>query len=292
MIKLSILLIFLMTQIIGFQVNAAGSKVSEKTSPIIDLAFLHLELRYADLDHNAKLIENGIKLAVANGAKWVLTPELTYTGYRFDLKIGTDWIAEGPDKYVKRIQELSKKYNVTVFLSHLEKDEKAINSAIDQPIYNTLFVINNQGEIIGKHRKINIIPVSESWSTAGQSPAIVNVEGHKVGLLICADAWPTSHTKTLLDNGAEMIVSSASWAPGMYGPGETWEKRSLESGLPLFVNNRTGVERDFDLRESNSVVSFNGKRLLTHISDQSKVVLIKWDNDKKKIIEHKSLILE
>ena len=236
---------------------------SANDESVIKIAMLHLELQYADLEYNAALIESGIELAAQKGADWIMTPELSLTGYRFDLKIGTDWISSGPDKYVKRVQLLAKKYNVSIFLSHLERVEIASKpeDLEESEIFNTLFVIDPSGEIIGRHKKINIIPISESWSSAGTKATLVNVGHHKVGLLICADAWPNKHAQNLKEQGADIILSSASWAPGEYGPVDTWEKRSQETGLPIVVNNRTGVERQFDLSRSVSVVSYQGGRV-------------------------------
>ena len=267
----------------GSNTKAEGSNTKAEGS--IKIAMLHLALNYADLKHNAALIESGIKLAARHRADWVMTPELSLTGYRFDLKIGIDWISNGPDYYVKQVQSLAKKHQVTVFLSHLER--VASNSAQESDIFNTLFVIDQTGTIIGRHRKINTIPVAESWSKAGQMATVIEVDQHKVGLLICADAWPDFHARTLKAKGANLILSSASWAPGKYGPGDTWEKRSHETGLPLFVNNRTGIEREFDLSESTSVVSFQGRRLMSHQSRHSTLIMIEWDAKDHKLHSYK-----
>ena len=252
----------------------------------IKVAMLHLELKYADLDHNAQLIEAGIELAAKQGADWVMTPELALTGYRFDLKIGTDWVVDGPDQYVQRIQQLAEQHRITIFLSHLERIGSDSDNIKKTKLFNTLFVIDHSGEIIARHRKINTIPIAESWSSAGNEPTIVTVDQQKIGLLICADAWPEAHAKRLKEQGAELILSSASWAPGEYGPGDTWEKRSRETELPIFVNNRTGIEREFDLRNSVSAVSHLGERLLSHQSSNSQVVLINWDTQKNSLLNH------
>lgn len=255
----------------------------------LSIAMLHLELRFADLEHNAALIKKGIELASIHNADWVMTPELSHTGYRFDLKLGTDWIPNGPDNYVREVQILAKQHQLVVFLSHLEgiDDEPEKRS-----LFNTLFVIDRAGDIVGRHKKINIIPISESWSTAGIKPSVVNVDGYKVGLLICADAWPTTHAQNLTDQGADLILSSASWAPGKYGPGETWEKRSKETGLPIFVNNRTGIERQFDLTGAVSVLSYQGKQLVSHQSPNSQLVIINWDTKTNALIDTYSIDIE
>ena len=115
---------------------------------------------------------------------------------------------------------------------------------------------------------------------------MVSVDQQQVSLLICADAWPKTHVQSLKEQGARIIVSSASWAPGEYGPGNTWEKRSEESNLAIFVNNRTNVEREFDLTESESVISYNRQRLMTHTSPDSQLVMIEWTSQQNKILNH------
>lgn len=245
---------------------------------------LHLELEYADLEHNLALIKTGIELAAAHRADWVITPELALTGYRFDLKLGVSWIEQGPDRYVQAIQTLARENQLVIFLSHLE--------GIDDQRYNTLFVIDRNGDIIGRHNKINTIPVAEDWSTAGLEALPTMVDGYRVGLLICADVWPAEHVESLRKQGADLILSSASWAPGQYGPGDVWERRSRESGLPILVNNRTGLEREFDLTASQSVVSIAGERVYTHSSDTSALVLLDWNVNTKALNSSRSLPID
>lgn len=257
-----------------------------KKNPIIKFALLHLDLKYADLNSNYILLKKAIKIAAKEGAKWIVTPELVLTGYRFDQKIGTDWIHPGTDKWVKGLQNLTSALKINLFLSHLEKDPK------NNHIYNTLFVINTKGNILTRHHKINTIPISEAWSTPGSSAQIIELEGHKVGLLICADAWPKKHAAELKIKGAELIISTANWAPGKYGPKDTWESRSQETGLPLFVANRTGIEGKFDLTKAQSVVVSRGNRLITHTSKTSSILIFNWNQKTQKIISKKVLYIE
>jgi len=253
---------------------------SQQSVTELSIAMLHIAPKLikteSDLTHNAKLIEQGMRQAKAQGAQWVLTPELALTGYKFKHTLGTNWIKAGTDRWTQYLQGIAKELNLVLFLSHLEQNPNTLKS------YNTLFVINRAGQIIHRHQKINTIPGSESWSTKGTQTSVVNVDNINVGLLICADAWPTTHAASLKNKGAELIISSANWAPGLYGPGNTWQKRSNETNLPIFVNNRTGIEFDFDMTKSNSVVTIpqpelaldTKNRLFEHASlDNTLVVL-------------------
>lgn len=259
------------------------------TSPDADpqplkIALLHLNPKLGELDSNLALVEAGIHQAAKLGAQWIVTPELSLTGYRFDKAIGIDWIADGPDQRVRQLQQLADRLDITLFLSHLEKSGSGSQDPQQADSYNTLFVIDPQGEIIARHRKINTIPVSEAWSTPGTLATVAKIGSLKVGLLICADAWPQKHARALQQQGADLIISSANWPPGQYGPKDVWELRSKETGLPLFINNRTGIEGTFDMRKAQSVVAFNGQRLLQHASEDSSLVLVEWNIQQQQLV--------
>lgn len=258
-------------------VSAAADKPAT-----IKLAMLHLSLSYAELEANHALIEKATRKAAAEGAQWIVTPELALTGYRFDMVLGTDWIEAGADGYVRKLQLLADELNIVLFLSHLEENEN------DGKRYNTMFVIDRQGDIMGKHYKINTIPISEDWSTPGMGTDPIEIDGYSVGLLICADAWSDEHAQSLKLKGAQLIISSASWAPGEYGPGDTWEKRSKQTKLPVFVANKTGTERNIDLRDAVSAVSVMGQRVISHTSDESTILLVDW-NQVEQRVEHQQV---
>ncbi|WP_420589489.1 adenosylcobinamide amidohydrolase [Bacterioplanoides sp.] len=257
------------------------------------IAFLHLDPKLGDLDGNTQLLTQAIQQAAAAGAEWILTPELALSGYRFTLAIGEDWIQPAPDQWTRQLQTLADDLDVVLFLGHVEQ-------ASDGNKYNTLFVIGRDGEIIGKHHKIQTIPVSEAWSTKGTEPQLVTVDNQQVGLLICADAYRDSHANKLKQAGADLIISAANWAPGEYGPRDSWRQRSLETGLPLFVNNRTGLEvrppvegttSQFDLRQAISAVAYQGKHQVEHQNSGNSILLVNWDFETQALVSQRSFEL-
>ena len=207
---------------------------------VLTLAFLHMKPEVGEMAANTAWITQAMTVAADYSVDWVLTPELALTGYYFTKKIGTDWIVEN-DPWVEQLKQSAARHKQVLFLSHVEKLTGSPN------LYNSLFVIDQDGELLGAHHKINTIPISEAWSTKGDKATVLTVGARKVGLLICADAWPAQHAKNLAEQGAELIVSTANWGPGKHGPQDTWEQRSEETGLPVFVNNRTGKEGTLDM---------------------------------------------
>jgi predicted amidohydrolase len=236
------------------------------------VAFLHLEPMLCDIDHNRGLVESAVKTAAAQGADWAVTPELCIPGYLFMGQIGTDWIRPQPDEWMQGFCQLVKQHHMTVFLSHPERDPDT------DKLYNTVFVISPQGEIIGKHRKIKALGGPEAWSTPGREVDPIDCNGIKVGILICADAYRNEVAQELKDKGAQILVSPAAWGPGGCAPAGEWEQRTLDTGLPIMVCNRSGIERhDLDCREAESVVAAHGVRLLSSFSDRSVVLTFDWD---------------
>ena len=140
-------------------------------------------------------------------------------------------------------------------------------------------MIAANGAILGTHRKINTLRVgSEAWSTPGTKAVAVPVPPFtRVGMLICADAYTSEIAKNLLNQGAQLLVSSAAWAPGLHGPNGEWERCTRDTGLPLIVCNRTGPDRTLDFRQAESVVAKDGRRLLSLSSARSVIFAIEWD---------------
>lgn len=236
---------------------------------------LHLSPELADVAHNRALAEQGLARAAEMGAQWVITPELFVTGYKFAEMIGTDWILPQPDEWMQTFCARVREHGVTVFLSHPERDREA------GLMYNTVFVIGPDGSIIGRHRKVKALRGPEAWSSPGDDVAPIDCGGTAVGVVICADAYRNDVAGILKDRGAQILVSPASWGPGDCGPLGEWEQRTLDTGLPIMVCNRSGWEADdLDFNEAVSVVAMNGERVLqAFCGEESAVLVFDWDLD-------------
>jgi len=238
----------------------------------IRIALLHLAPTTSKVAQNRALVKRATQMAAESGADWVVTPELCIPGYMFMKQIGTDWILPQPDAWMKDYCQMVGRLGLTVFLSHPERDPKT------DKLYNTAFVINADGNIVGKHSKIKALRGAEGWSTAGAEIEPVECDGVKVGILVCADAYKNEVAGELKDKGAQLYVSPVSWGPGQCAPDGEWEQRSLDNDLPIIVCNRSGQEdEELDYRKAESVVAKDGRRLLEATSDKSVILSFDWD---------------
>ena len=238
------------------------------------IALLHIAPVTCDIDHNRQLVERAVATAAGLGAQWAVTPELCIPGYLFLDQMGSDWIAPQPDPWMQGFCQRVKEHGITVFLSHPERDPAS------GKMYNTVFVIDPEGRIIGKQRKVKALRGAERWSTPGWKISPVDCGGIKVGVLICADAYKNDIAEVMKDKGAQVLVSSVAWGPGGCGPDGEWEARSLDTGLPIIVCNRSGQEEgELDYRHAESVVAQDGRRVLEATSDRSVILSFDWDMD-------------
>jgi predicted amidohydrolase len=182
--------------------------------------------------------------------------------------LGTDWIVEQPDTWMRRLGELSAKLGVVSFVSHPERD------IASGRLFNSVFVIGRDGRLLGRHRKLHPTPISEGWASGGELGRPVLVDGLQVGLLVCADAYAAEPALCLRDAGAQLFVSSAAWWPGEWGPNGEWEGRTLDTGLPLIVCNRTGHDGGSDMIDAESVIVDRGVKLLTLRSPESTAFVV------------------
>ena len=98
-------------------------------------------------------------------------------------------------------------------------------------IYNTALLISSRGEILGKHRKINILDIAQDIYSTGTSLSVIETQLGKIGVDICADNFPDTYAigHTLARMGADIILSPCSWAippdySGNPNPCWMWEK--------------------------------------------------------------------
>ena len=237
-------------------------------SSSLRVGLLHLAPEAGAVEHNRALLEKATTVAADMGAAWLVSGELIVPGYRFHPLIGTDWITSQPDAWMRRFAQLTASLGVVSFVSHPERDNGS------GKFFNTLFIIGRKGHVLGRYQKLHPTPGAEDWSSPGTPGHPVEVDGISVGLLICADACSPEPALRLRELGAELLISAAAWWPGDHGPNGEWEARSLDTGLPMIVCNRTGVDGDSQLADAESVVIDNGRRLTTLRSPNSAVFVI------------------
>lgn len=110
-----------------------------------------------------------------------------------------------PGSFSKVFTDLAKEHNIYICVGLTEK--------VGDVNYNTSLLIDNTGEVIGTHRKINLLVVEHPYYQVGTSLNVIDTPFGKIGLNICADNYQDSlHIgHALARMGAQIILSPSSW---------------------------------------------------------------------------------
>jgi len=110
-----------------------------------------------------------------------------------------DEIAEPiPGPTTERLGELARKYRMYVVAALGEREGQAI--------YNTAVLIDRQGKVAGKYRKV-YIPEGEfdQGVAQGDSYPVFDTDFGRIGIMICWDSWFVDPARALSLQGAEVI---------------------------------------------------------------------------------------
>jgi predicted amidohydrolase len=110
-----------------------------------------------------------------------------------------------PGKFSNFFCDLAKTQNIWLCLGLTEKTATKN--------YNTALLIDNNGTIVLKYSKINLLEVEFPYYEVGQRLEVVDTPFGKIGLNICADNYIDSiyNGHMLARMGAQLILSPSSW---------------------------------------------------------------------------------
>ncbi len=80
-------------------------------------------------------------------------------------------------------------------------------------IYNTWYVVNRVGEHVGSYDKRQLFNHELATRTPGGTPGVFDVDGIRVGVLICGDLWFPDLARELVDRVDVLCVPAATVVP-------------------------------------------------------------------------------
>lgn len=206
---------------------------------------------------NLKRLSVLVQEAAQSGARIVVLPELCATGYSFmDTTAAAEEaeaIAPGAMTY-DVMAALASKYNVHIFYGLIESDKGKL--------YNSQVCISPD-KVAESVRKINRWANDFLWAEPGRSnPPVVEIDGLRVGLLICRDVRDKVNSKwtDLYSPGdADVVCLSANWGKGGF-PSTSWMDFVEENKTALVISNRYGLESNNDFGEGGiCIIAKNGQ---------------------------------
>ena len=112
----------------------------------------------------------------------VCFPELFTTGYNLDL-IGDDFyeLAEPiPGPTTEWMGQKAREHGLAVVGTIVERD-----NAREGVLYDTTFLLDAKGQLVGKYRKSHLYPTEHRYFRAGDRLPVFELGGFTVGVAIC-----------------------------------------------------------------------------------------------------------
>jgi len=213
----------------------------------LKICVAQLNFVVGDMAGNAQKIIDCATAAYQDGARLVLTPELSLCGYAAeDLFLRPSFIQACDDALKMVSAALSGLKGLHVVVGHPSGGDERTRSVSVQRRFNMASVVS-EGQVVASYAKRELpnyqVFDERRYFVAGDKPCVFDVAGTIVGLLICEDAWFDAPALDAKAAGAELLaVINAS--PFHVGKGDEREqamhRRVQATKLPLIYAHLVG----------------------------------------------------
>ena len=238
-----------------------------------------------DTDKNVSNAEKLVRQAASKGAQIILIQELFESQYFcMDQKEELFELSKPFDNHptINKFSELAKELKVVLPVSFFEKANRAH--------YNSVAIVDADGSILGKYRKSHIPDgpgyQEKFYFNPGDTGFKVwNTKYAKIGVGICWDQWFPEAARSMVLNGAELLLyptaiggepeddgfdSSDMWQRAMIG-------HAASNQIPVIASNRIGTEKGIDIENyfygRSFVTNHTGDKIAEGSRDKEEVLI-------------------
>lgn len=212
----------------------------------LKLALIHFDIIHKETTRNRENLLSLVAEAARGGAKLVVAPEMSISGYAFDSREDILPHAESQDgSTLSALADAAREFGIHLCIGMAEIDS---NTGI---LYNSAFAVGPDGRILCRYRKIN---AESRWACPGnpRQDNTFETPWGRVGILICSDSYHALMPRVTALRGANLLLVPANWPPTGLNPREIWRARALENGFSVAAANRTGMDLTMDCRKAPS----------------------------------------
>ncbi|MBN0976533.1 carbon-nitrogen hydrolase family protein [Pseudomonas hygromyciniae] len=198
----------------------------------------------------------------------LVLPEMFLTGYNIGAEaVGA--LAEAQDgQSAQTIAELARNAGVAILYGYPERAE-------DGQIYNAVQLIDANGQRLCNYRKTHLFGDLDHsmFSPGGDEFPVVELNGWKLGFLICYDLEFPENTRRLALAGAELIlVPTANMVPFDFVADVTVRARAFENQCYVAYANYCGHEDQIHYCGQSSIAAPDGQRVAQAGLDEALIV--------------------
>lgn len=215
----------------------------------------------ATREDSLRSLENAASRAALAGARLLVTPELSLTGYA--LGEAVDSLAEPADgPAAQEVAKIAKRHDLAVLYGYPERAHTpGAGGASQTTVYNAAQVIGPDGVRLANYRKTHLYGPFEQGAFQPGHQAVVQAEldGLRLGLLICYDVeFPEAVRAHALAGTELLLVPTALMRPYEFVATTLIPTRAWESQLYLAYTNRHGPEGEFTFAGLSALAAPDG----------------------------------
>ena len=248
----------------------------------IKIALAQMNCVVGDLTGNAQKIVEQARIAHQQGAKLLITPELSITGYPpEDLLFRDAFIKDVDEALQKLCEDLADFTDLNVIVGHPHlghtKDSKDL-------LFNQASILKN-GKNIAFYQK-QMLPNNEVFDevryfTPGTDACVFDVEGLKVGILICEDVWHAGPAQKAKLAGAQILAipnASPFHMNKLSLRSEVTRQQVIATGLPAIYVNLVGGQDELVFDGASFALNRDGQTVYNATQFKEELGIIEIHN--------------
>lgn len=243
-------------------------------SNTLQLGLIQMDCKLKDKQHNLARTRTWLE-SLPDDVDIACLPEFFNSGYHLDL-IGEDFyrLAEpipGATTEALRAIAHSKKMAILANIPEADTDQNGV-------LYNTTFLVDRQGQLIGRYRKTHLFPPENHYFRAGDEFPVFDLSIAKVGTATCFDhAFPEVFS-TLTIKGAQIIfIPSAVPVSYEYVLNLRTRARAQDNQIWVAAVNRVGTDLDVTYCGLSKVVNPRGEVVAEASADKEEILVVNID---------------
>ncbi|MGB5674972.1 MAG: carbon-nitrogen hydrolase family protein [Gemmatimonadota bacterium] len=225
--------------------------------------------RRGESEANVRITRSAIEAATGEGARLVVFPEASLTGYVFhdkDSARAAAVEAAGPE--LAGVAEACRVADAWAVVGAIERDGDLL--------HNSLFLVGPDGPV-GRYRKLHTLCLGvDRFTTPGsEPPPVFETPLGRIGLNICYDGSFPETGRALKLGGAQLIVLSTNW-PNLRLKREQVRIRAYENHVNYLAVNRVGIEEGVAFHGGTMAADPSGE-MIAEIGDGPGFLHVEFD---------------
>ena len=232
------------------------------------IAVAQIKCSLGDITANIDRLSSLSQKAKEKGSDVIVFPEMVDTGY--EMSVIREKASSWDEPPFQSIQNIAAENGIHVICG--------ISERVRDKIYNSAVAFDPRGELLGKYRKAHLAaypPLDEdSCITPGNTLEIIEIGDMKWGLMICYDLRFPEMSRSLVLNGAEVLVLCSAWP---FPRVNHWKLltcvRAVENQAYFIASNRVGSDGTVTFCGSSCIIDPYGVIVASAAEDQEALIV-------------------